>query len=315
MKIKFPYMDEVPSAEGGAPVGGGGPAPEPAPAPAGTSMTPAGAPSEGGNFLSSLPDTWRNDLVTAAGYQGDDATKTVNYLERVSDLPTLVKNYVSAQDKIRKGELSNGLPENPSDQQLADWRQANGVPAAPADYQVALGEGMVLSDADQRILDEIYPVAHSHNIPASAIDKMVGTFLTARQRETEEIADRDNMDKSGTDRQLRETWGGDYLTNINAVRGMVELLPESTRENFMSARMADGRAIFNDPAFVMVMSDWARQLNPSATVVPNSANPVQAINDEIKQLEARMGTNEWYKDHDAQKRYQDLLTAKERMSK
>ena len=314
MKIKFPYLEEAPAAE--APGGGGG-APDPAPAaapaqaPAVTDQTPA--PAE--NFFSSLPESWRNDLVSAAGYEGDDAKKYAGQLERVSDLPVLVKNYFNAQDRIRKGELSNGLPENPTDQQLADWREANGIPTTPDDYKVTLGEGLVLGDVDQRILENVYPVAHNHNVPASAVNEMVNAFMTARQHEQDALMNQDNVDRQTSERTLREAWGNDYLTNINAISGLVAQLPEGTRDAFKSARMPDGTAVFNDPSFVVAMGEWARRLNPSATVVPNSNNPVKAISDEIKQLEAKMGTPEWFKDKDAQQRYLDLIDAKAQMDK
>lgn len=317
MKFKFPYFEESTGGEGdGGGDGGGGNlnvVPDSGSVNPGDSASPGG--DTGTSFLTTLPETWRTDLVNAAGFQGEDATRTTNYLERVSDLPTLVKNYASAQDRIRKGELSNGLPANPTEQQLADWRTAQGVPTSHEDYKTGLGEGFVLGEEDKRILDTVYPVAHKHNIPTAAVTEMVNTFMEARQHEMDLMLDNDNLDKTATDRALRDTWGGDYVANINAVRGLIELLPESTRDNFLSARMADRRAVFNDPAFVVAVADWARQINPSATVVPNSNNPVQAIKDEIKELEAKMGTNEWYKDLDAQKRYQDLLDAQSRMNK
>lgn len=311
MKIKFPYMEEAPGGEGEAPGGGGGgdvvPA-DPPPAEPAEHAAPA-------NFFSELPETWRNDLVSAAGYEGDDAKKYAGQLDRVSDLPVLVKNYFNAQDRIRKGELSNGLPDNPTEQQLTDWREANGIPTTPDDYKVNLGEGLVIGEVDQRILETVYPVAHSHNVPAAAVNEMVNAFMTARQRETDVLLDNDNVEKQTTERTLREAWGNDYLTNVNAISGLVSQLPESTRDAFKSARMPDGRAVFNDPGFVVAMADWARRLNPSATVVPNSNNPVKAISDEIKELEAKMGTPEWFKDKDAQQRYLDLVDAKSQMDK
>jgi hypothetical protein len=116
-----------------------------------------------------------------------------------------------------------------------------------------------------------------------------------------------------TEGQLKEAWGGDFTTNNNMVQGLVNQLPESIKDAFKNARLPDGKAIFNSPEIMVAMADWARKINPSATVVPNSANPMQTINDEIKALEGQMGTPEWYKDKDAQKRYQDLITAKEGM--
>ena len=61
------------------------------------------------------------------------------------------------------------------------------------------------------------------------------------------------------------------------------------------------------------MADWARKLNPAATVVPNNANPMQAIESEIAGLEDKMGTDEWFKDEAAQQRYRDLISARDNL--
>jgi len=59
----------------------------------------------------------------------------------------------------------------------------------------------------------------------------------------------------------------------------------------------------------------ARRLNPAGTVVPNSNNPTQAISDEIKKIEALMGTDEYDKDPDMQQRLRDLYDADTNMKK
>lgn len=279
-----------------------------------------GAGDTGGelaNYFSAPVETasseWRTHFAEAAGFEGDDVAKHAGQLDRVSDMGTLAKNYFSAQTKIRKGELSNGLPENPSDQQLSDWRTSHGVPTELTGYTVELADGLVLNDADTRIMEGIFPIAHKHNVSSTAMSEMTDAMLKGRAVEAQAVLDKDGIDKQSCDGQLKEAWGADRQMNINVIQGLVAQLPEGTRENFESARMMDGRAIFNDPAFMVAIADWARQMNPSATVVPNANNPVQAIDDEIKSLEDRMGDDDWFKDNKAQARYRSLLDAKAAM--
>ena len=114
---------------------------------AGDSGAPAdnGAPGDeaaGGeppvNYFKAAPEDWRKQVVAATGLQETDEQfdKRVKQLERVNDIGSLGKNYFEAQDRIRKGETSNGLPENATDEQMAAFREANGIPATPEEYKV-----------------------------------------------------------------------------------------------------------------------------------------------------------------------------------
>ena len=68
--------------------------------------------------------------------------------------------------------------------------------------------------------------------------------------------------------------------------------------------------MFNSPEVLAWFNDVARKVNPAGTVVPNANNPVQAIDDEIKALESKMGMPEWYKDTQSQERYRELVNAR-----
>jgi hypothetical protein len=266
-------------------------------------------------FYQNLPEDWRTQAVDALELEGEDKEKRLNQLNRVTDFKSLTKNYFEAQDKIRAGNVSTGLPENPSAEELAEYREANGIPEAPDKYELALEEGLVLGEDDNRILEGVFEVAHGLNIPAEAMSQLTTAMLKGREAEHQAIEQQDGIDKQTATRQLRESWGNDYATNINVVQGFVNTLPESVREDFMSARLANGQALFNSPEVAVWMADAARKLNPAATVVPNSNNPAQAVDDEIKALEDRMGTPEWYKDTAAQERYRSLVDAKSNMGK
>ena len=266
-------------------------------------------------FGSSIPEDWRGQMLTKAGYaEGDDFDKAMKQLDRVSDIGVFTKNYLSAQDKIRSGEISNGLPENPSDEQMAQYREAHGVPATSEDYQLSLDEGLVLGEADERIMGGIYEIAHGENISSEAMSKMTNAMLLGRQAEADARTSQDGMDEQTGTRQMKDAWGGDYQVNLNMVTGLMNQLPETIKDDFMSARLPDGKAIFNSPEVMVAMADWARKINPSATVVPGSANPMKDMNSKISDLEDRMGTSEWYKDKAAQKEYQDLVTARDSMA-
>lgn len=252
-------------------------------------------------------------MVTAAGFEGDAASKASGMLERVVDEGTLLKNYVEAQEKIRTGQISSGLPENPTPEQMTEWRGNNDVPAESKDYNVTLDEGLIIGDQDQAILDDIYRVGHEGNVPNSVMSGMVNSFLAAREAEIDSIQQDDGIHNQQTSQKLKEAWGQDYDTNINMVKGLFNGMPETMRDEFLGARMPDGRAVFNSPEAMVFFGDMARKLNPAGTVVPNSNNPVQAIDDEIKSLEGKMKEPGWHKDVDSQSRLTALYNAQENM--
>ena len=282
---------------------------------------PATPPGDGGtppaNYFQSMPEdtNWRGDLVSLAGYEGEEATKRAGQLERVLDMGTLTKRYFDSQDKIRKGELSNGLPENPTEEQLSEWRGANGVPATADAYEMSLEDGLILGEEDLRIMDVIYPIAHELNVPTSTMSALTNAMLKGREIEAEAMQQQDGMHTQQTVQQLKSAWGQDFETNKNMVQGLVAQLPETVRESFENARLADGRAVFNSPEMMVFFADTARKLNPAGTVVPNANNPTQAISDEIAKLEGRMGDEDWFKDTEAQNRLQELYRAREAMKK
>jgi len=271
-----------------------------------------GAPVD---YFATVPEDWRSQALTKAGYEaGDDFDKAMKQLDRVSDIGVFTKNYLSAQEKIRAGEVSTGLPENPTDEQMSDYREANGIPQTPEDYSLTLEEGLVLGEGDEETLADVYKIAHKGDVKSEVMSDIVNSMLRSEQAKVDAMVSQDGIDQQMTQKQLKEAWGGDFTTNLNVVSGLINQLPESIKEQFESARMPDGKAVFNSPEMMVAMAEWARKINPSATVVPNSANPMQTMTDEIKALEGKMGTPEWYKDLDSQKRYQDLVTAKERMA-
>jgi hypothetical protein len=304
-----PTLAPAPVAAPTAPVVAAAPLPGDPAAPAAPS-----APVEPAPFYESLPETWRDDMVKSLGIQDAvDLEKRSNQLGRIPDFKTLTKSYFSAQDKISSGMVPVGLPENATPAQLIEYREANNVPTKADEYIGGLDSGLVLGEDDQAILGEVFNVAHGLNISSKTVGALANAFLNARASVGVAATDQDGVDTQMAQQQLADAWGQDYQTNLNMVRGLTNKLPENIREDFLAARMPDGKAMFNSPEILIFLSDLSRKDNPAGTVVPNSANPTQAIDDEIASLEAKMGTDAWYKDKAGQKRYMQLAQARDNM--
>ena len=84
----------------------------------------------------------------------------------------------------------------------------------------------------------------------------------------------------------------------------------------MGGRLADGTKIGNNPNLIKFFVNKALDENPAATIVPGGNTSAETIDTEIKALEKRMGEDRqaWFKDEAAQKRYQQLIDARDKLA-
>jgi len=286
-----------------------------APAVTTTATTAQAAPPS--PFYKSLPEDWRPQLAKSLGFEDSEADKIAKKMERYADLPAVLKSWNEATNKIREGKLSSGLSENPTPEELAEYREARGIPSDPKGYELSLDEGLILGDEDNRILENVFKEAVDLNIPKASMNTMVNAFMKAREVEADARNTQDNIESQQADRVLREHWGNDYKANINHFHNLMNQLPKDIKGLFMNARLQDARGVINSPEMVIFFTDIARKLNPAGTVVPNSANPVQAITDELSKYRKMMADNpkEFWDNKDHQQRYQQLSDAQQKMSR
>jgi hypothetical protein len=122
--------------------------------------------------------------------------------------------------------------------------------------------------------------------------------------------------KRATEDELRVEWGGNYRANVNAMENMLSGAPAAVREWVSSARGANGALLAASPDVVRWMVQTARELNPSATVVPAGGDQASSITSELQQLRAKMADRKaWNADPKLQERYMVLVTAQERLKK
>lgn len=268
-------------------------------------------------FYNSMPEDWRKQALSGAGFEGEDADSALNMLSTVKDFPSLMKNYVNAQKKISKGELSSGLPENPSDEQLSAWREANGVPAEADAYEIDLGEGVVLTGEDQAVLDALKPVAHGKNLPNEVLQDLGRAFFEQRASAAAQRAQQDNLDAQSATQALQAEWGPDMETNKNIVSGALAMLPEAVRNEVANARLPDGRGLMNSPETLNWIADLARKANPTAALVPSGSGTIATMNGRIAEIDKMMREDPaaYYKNEAVQAEYRQLLEAQEQVQK
>jgi hypothetical protein len=261
------------------------------------------------NYFKSVPDDWRQQIA------GEDKAK-LNQLQRLGDFGAFADTYFESQNKIRSGQIGalQAPGEDATPEELTEYRDAIGVPATADAYEMTLTDGLVIGEADQPMMTAVYEAAHAANVPTAQVNAMANALFKAREIESQTLATKQEQYRVDATQVLKQTWANGYTTNMSMISNVIiNSLPEAVREQFTNAVMPDGRALLNSPEVLVAMADWARKIDPAATVVTNDPNPAKTIDNELKALKAKMGTSEWFKDEAAQQRYRDLLDAKEKM--
>lgn len=261
----------------------------------------------------------------AQGYWPDDwASKMTNGDEKLSKIagryasPEAMFNaLVAAQNRIRSGELKPALPDNPSDEEMAQWREDNGIPKSANDYDLTFDSGLVLNDEDKETYQGFLDAAHNANFTN---EQVKAAIEWDNIRQEEEINARHELDadqRTAALDELNVEWGGNFRRNVNMVQGLLNMLPEDVRDEFRAARLPDGTALFNNANILRGFAAIAGELNPAGVVVPaEGGDPMKGVNDEIAEIESFMNKDRkaYNKDEKMQARYRELLGAREKLN-
>lgn len=258
-------------------------------------------------------DNWRKDLA------GED-DKALKRLERFGSPKDIVTSYLELEKKLSEGQKKPALPANATAEQLASYRQEIGVPDSPDKYDTKLSDGLVIGEAAKPMMDAYLKYAHDHNIPADMVKTNLEWYAQLEQQREQQQQEDDRDFQISQEDVMRKEWGGDFKANINLITGLLETVPSEIADSLMLGRTSDGRIIGDDPRMLKLLSNWAREINPIQTVVPNTGtNAPEAIKDEISKLVKMSGDKKseyWSKDKGPamQQRLRDLNEAQTRIT-
>lgn len=252
-------------------------------------------------------DDWRKD------YAGDD-DKMLKRLGRYATQKDMIKAGLEAQDQLRTTR-STALPENATDEQLAEYREQNGIPKTFGEYDLTLADGLVIGDDDKVMVDGVLEAMHGTNASNAQVQAVLNSYYAGQEAAIAAQEEQDNTDRGSALEVLKEEWGPDYQGNKNALSAIINQIPESAREQFLNARLGDGTAMLNNPEMLMFLADMSRKTNPAATVVGNNPDPTGAIKNELATLNEWMKNQDdrYWKDDSAQARWRELTDAKDAM--
>ena len=260
-------------------------------------------------------DDWRDTMLKELGMENDSSAK--NIAARYASPSATFKALIEAQKKISSGGLKTPAPkDNP--EALSRWRQENGVPEKPEEYKLELSDGLIVGERDKPALNEFLKAAHESNMPTEFVNKVADWYFHHQESQLAEFAKNDEMSSRETKQSLNQEWGGAYEQNLNEVANHLKMqFGEEMAESLQYARLPDGRLLGNSPEFIKAMLQNSRELNPGATLVPGSGNTASSIDSELQNIQniMRDTPEKYWGDPLMQKKFGDLLAAKEKISK
>lgn len=256
------------------------------------------------NWYASNPDDWRNQIA------GDDEGK-LKKLERYTDLNSFMDSSFDAHTTIRNGELSTGLPENPTEDQLNEFRTAHDIPV-DGKYDLTMPEGVKLPDDDRAVVEQIMSIAHKGNVDQATFNAQVVGFIQARDAQVDKIIEQDGIETVQREQSLRDEWKGDYANNMTAVDNLLNrMLPEDLQETFRQSRGADGKGLLNNPAVMIMLANIERTINPMSTIPGAQENINKTARDTVDKAKAlfKKGDRESMKAYNAMsKQYETSIS-------
>lgn len=232
-----------------------------------------------------IADNWRERIA------GDDQ-KALQRLQRFPDVGSVFKSFRELEGKLSSGQFKQPLGENPTPEQLTEYRKANGIPETPADYKIELSDGLVIGESDRPLVDAILERAHATNASPDVVNAVLDEYFHVREDMIAADQQRAETDKATLIETLKGEWAGDFRSNMVAVHNLVQTAPDGIGDLILTAKLADGSTLGNNIAVTKWLSGISRELNPAGTVVPNAGgDQLGAINDQIAAFETRMRQN------------------------
>jgi len=249
--------------------------------------------------------------------KGDE--KLEKRLARYSSVEAALDALVAAQNKIASGTVKQPLPEKATPEQLAEWRTENGIPSKVDEYDVKLSNGLVIGDDDKPHVDAFLNKALDANLKSDQVSKVLDWYYQNQDEQIAALKQADQQTAAATAEEMRKEWGSEYKLNFNLINSMLDTAPQGVKDNMLGARLADGSPLGSNPAVLRWLASTAREINPTATVVPTSGSTAAAtVEAEMSSIQKMMGdrNSDYWKGPSSEKiqsRYRELVSIQEKL--
>ena len=262
-------------------------------------LTEAGPGNEPPAKPQTWPDEWRELAL------GDDRSdKDLNQLKRLKSPAELTKAYLEAQKTIRKGLEPLTLSEESSEEDIAAYRKGIGIPEKIEDYKLEFSEKMQPTDADKEALDAFRKMAFENHMPPVQAQAALDWYETSQELQLQDIQETALEFRNETSETLRQEWGGEYQSNINAIKTFMEGRLGEGYTDLAHKQFADGTFLGDDPNFLKMMVGPATDhVGPNAIFsgdIQAKSADLEKRKDEILQMKVSKDRHERAKYHSDQ---------------
>jgi hypothetical protein len=201
--------------------------------------------------------------------------KELSRLQRFTEPAKIYEAYRNLETRMSSGKFKPDLPDNPTPEQLNEYRKAVGVPEKPEGYFEKLGDGLVIGEEDKGALGLFAEALHGKNVTPDVFNTVIETAFKLIEHNQEEAVAAALETKAASRQTLYEAWGpAEYKINTNAVANILAGMPQSLRARMEGAQLADGTLMFNDVEAMKWWAQHAREMNPALGVMPAGTGDV-----------------------------------------
>lgn len=228
------------------------------------------------------PDDWRAQMAN-----GD--ARAARLLERYTSPDAVGKALMSAQQRIRSGEVKLRPGPDATDEQLAEWRLEHGIPETAKDYDVPIlldGKYEDLDEFGKASIDAFRGTFHELDMPPEHAEKIMSVANDIALQQMERQAETDAMRQEDTEDSLRMDWGADYKKNIALNAQFMQDKLGDSWQSFVTARTPEGLRLADDPKFNKFINQMARAEGGAVLQTGETAagHNVRARIDEIRKI-------------------------------
>lgn len=246
--------------------------------------------NDGAAAASTWPDDWR----------GRFAGKDADALKRLNRFHTpegIYKSWRSLEQRLSAGELRSKLPEDATEEQIAEWRKENGIPEKSDGYALPEVSGYEWGENDKPVVQEFLAAAHAANFDQPKIEAALGWYAQQQLSIAEKRYEADTLARQSLEDDLRTEWGPEFRGNVGLTKRYMDSIPEEGGTQLAAARMEDGSRLIDQPWFVKWVAGLARDTYGDDGMLAAGDGAAQGSN-RMREIEHIMNTdmNRYFKE-------------------
>lgn len=205
---------------------------------------------------------------------GDE--RVLRELKRYANRHNVAKALVETKNKIRAGIAPLELPENATEEQVAEYRKAIGIPDTPDGYELKFRQDFQATEDHKNMLSAWAAHAHAKNMLPAAAKEAVEFVQQWEERQSRERTAAMQRMLMQTDRELESEYGADYRRNIGVLKETYLAFRPALRDIVLSN--------LHNKALIRELMEDALDANPTAVLEGDVSSGGRSLQEQIDEL-------------------------------